>query len=208
MSFEGELQRIKEEIIKYLPPEIKVKKIEFEGPEIAVYSENTNLESIESSEILKDLAKSMRKRVVFRWNVEKRKDPSETEDYIRNLISEDAEISEIEFDHTRGEVIIESGKPGLVIGKKGVNLKEIRMNTFWQPKTIRTPPLASRTISLIRQMLTKERQNQKDILLNIGKRIHRPTLFNNLDIRLTSLGGFREVGRSCILMQTRDSNIL
>lgn len=208
MSFEGELQRIKEQIIKYLPPEIKVKKIEFEGPEIAVYSENSNLEVIESSDVLKDLAKSMRKRVVFRWNVKERKDPSETEEYIRNLIVEDAEISNIEFDHTRGEVIIESVKPGLVIGKKGVNLKEIRLNTFWQPKTIRTPPLASRTITLIRHMLSKERQQQKDILLNIGKRIHRPTLFKDLDIRLTALGGFREVGRSCILMQTRDSNVL
>lgn len=208
MSFEGELQRIKDQIISHLPPDIKVKKIEFEGPEIAVYSENENLDLIESSDILKELAKTMRKRVVFRWNAEKRKDPSETEDYIRNLIVEGAEISNIEFDHTRGEVIIESVKPGLVIGKKGVNLKEIRMNTFWQPKTIRTPPLHSRTIDLIRGMLSKERQNQKDILLNIGKRIHRPTIFKDLDIRLTSLGGFREVGRSCILMQTRDSNIL
>ena len=162
MSFEGELQRIKEEIIQYLPEDIKVKKIEFEGPEIAVYSDNTNLDVVESSEVLKDLAKSMRKRIVFRWNVENRKEPSETENYIKNLIGEEAEISDIEFDHTRGEVIIESGKPGLVIGKKGINLKEIRMNTFWQPKTIRTPPLASRTISLIRQMLTKERQNQKE----------------------------------------------
>ncbi len=208
MSFEGELQRIKDQIISHLPADIKVKKIEFEGPEIAVYSENENLDLIESSDILKELAKTMRKRVVFRWNAEKRKDPSETEDYIRNLIVEGAEITNIEFDHTRGEVIIESVKPGLVIGKKGVNLKEIRMNTFWQPKTIRTPPLHSRTIDLIRGMLSKERQNQKDILLNIGKRIHRPTIFKDLDIRLTSLGGFREVGRSCILMQTRDSNIL
>ena len=141
MSFEGELQRIKEEIIQNLPGDISVKKIEFEGPEIAVYSENSNLEIVEGSDILKELAKTMRKRVVFRWNVEKRKDPDETEAYIRNLIGDDAEISHIEFDHTRGEVIIESGKPGLVIGKKGVNLKEIRANTFWQPKTIRTPPL-------------------------------------------------------------------
>ncbi len=106
MSFEGELQRIKDQIISYLPANIKVNKIEFGGPEIAVYSENSNLEAIESSDVLKDLAKSMRKRVVFRWNVEDRKDPSETEDYIKNLISEDAEISNIEFDHTRGEVII------------------------------------------------------------------------------------------------------
>jgi KH/beta-lactamase-domain protein len=208
MSFESELKRIKDEILQHLPPEISVKKIEFEGPEIAVYSENSDVEAIESSTVLKDLAKIMRKRVVFRWNVDRRKDPAETEAYIKNLINDDAEISDIEFDHTRGEVIIESGKPGLVIGKKGVNLKEIRTNTFWHPKTIRTPPLESKTIQLIRGMLTKERQTQKDILLNIGKRIHRPILFNDLNIRLHALGGFREVGRSCILMQTRDSNVL
>ncbi|MEE9376712.1 MAG: beta-CASP ribonuclease aCPSF1 [Candidatus Lokiarchaeia archaeon] len=208
MSFESELERIKNEIVQILPSEIKVKNIEFEGPEIAVYSENSDVEAIESSNILKDLAKTMRKRVVFRWNVDKRKDPAETESYIRNLVNEDAEISNLEFDHARGEVIIESGKPGLVIGKKGVNLKEIRTNTFWQPRTIRTPPLNSRTIQLIRGMLTKERQTQKDILLKIGKRIHRPALFKNLNIRLTALGGFREVGRSCILMQTKDSNVL
>ncbi|MFX1257125.1 MAG: beta-CASP ribonuclease aCPSF1 [Promethearchaeota archaeon] len=209
MSFENELQRIKNEIIENLPTAIKVKKIEFEGPEIAVYSENSEkISDLNSSNVLKELAKKMRKRVVFRWNVDKRKDPSETEAYIRNLIGEEAEISAFEFDHTRGEVIIESGKPGLVIGKKGVNLKEIRTNTFWQPKTIRTPPMPSITIQLIRRMLKQERQNQKDILLKIGKRIHRPILFNDLNIRLTSLGGFREVGRSCILMQTRDSNVL
>ena len=209
MSFERELERLKQEIIQNLPPDIKIKEIEFEGPEIAVYSENSSdLNTIDSSNVLKDLAKLMRKRVVFRWNVEKRKDPSETEEYIKSLIGEEAEISAIEFDHTRGEVIIESVKPGLVIGKKGVNLKEIRANTFWQPKTIRTPPLPSRTIQLIRGMLRKERKTQKDILLRIGKRIHRPTLFNNLTIRMTSLGGFREVGRSCILMQTKDSNVL
>ncbi|MFX1275074.1 MAG: beta-CASP ribonuclease aCPSF1 [Promethearchaeota archaeon] len=208
MSFEIELQKIKEEITKNLPPEINVKKIEFEGPEIAVYSENSDLDTIEGSNLLKDLAKTMRKRIVFRWNVEKRKDPAETEAYIKNLVGEEAEISDIEFDHTRGEVIISSGKPGLVIGKKGINLKEIRTNTFWQPKTIRAPPLESKTINLIRQMLTKERQTQKDILIRIGRRIHRPVLFNDLDIRMTALGGFREVGRSCILMQTRDSSVL
>ncbi len=208
MSFESELKRIYDEIVSILPPEIVIQKIEFEGPEIAVYSDSSDVEAIEGSNVLKDLAKTMRKRVVFRWNAEKRKDPVETEAYIRNLISDDAEVTNIEFDHTRGEVIIESGKPGLVIGKKGVNLKEIRINTFWQPRTIRTPPLHSRTIQLIRGMLKKERQTQKDILLRIGKRIHRPAIFKDLNIRMLALGGFREVGRSCILMQTKDSNVL
>ncbi len=208
MSVDIALQKIKDQIIQSLPPDVDVHRIEFEGPEIAVYSSNHDTESIENSSVLKELAKKMRKRIVFRWNVEERKDPAETEAYIRNLVGEAAEVSAIEFDHTRGEVIIESGKPGIVIGKKGVNLKEIRTNTFWQPKTIRTPPLESKTITLIRKMLANERQTQKDILLRIGKRIHRPVLFNDLNIRLTTLGGFREVGRSCILMQTRDSNVL
>ncbi|KKN24987.1 hypothetical protein LCGC14_0889390 [marine sediment metagenome] len=208
MSFESELKRIYDEIVSILPPEIVIQKIEFEGPEIAVYSDSSDVEAIEGSNLLKDLAKTMRKRVVFRWNAEKRKDPVETEAYIRNLINDNAEVTNIEFDHTRGEVIIESGKPGLVIGKKGVNLKEIRINTFWQPRTIRTPPLHSRTIQLIRGMLKKERQTQKDILLRIGKRIHRPAIFKDLNIRMLALGGFREVGRSCILMQTKDSNVL
>lgn len=208
MSYELELKRIREEIIQNLPPEIKIQRIEFEGPEVAVYSENSDIELDENSTVLKDLAKVMRKRVVFRWNVDKRKDPSETEAYIKNLVGEEAEVSNIEFDHTRGEVIIESGKPGLVIGKKGVNLKEIRLNTFWQPVTVRTPPLESRTLQLIRGMLKKERETQRDILLRIGKRIHRPTLFKDLSIRMSALGGFREVGRSCVLMQTLDSSVM
>ena len=212
MSYKRELKKIKEEIREYFPDEIEILRIEFEGPEIAVYSAGNSAEAnsdlIQDSDILRDLAKKMRKRIVIRWNVEKRMDPAETEKYIKNLVGEEAEITDIEFDHTRGEVIIESVKPGLVIGKKGVNLKEIRANTYWQPKTIRTPPLQSKTIQLIRGMLTKERQTQKEILLRIGKRIHRPVMYKDLSIRMTALGGFREVGRSCILLQTRDSNLL
>jgi len=207
MSCERELNRVKAEIKKNLPAEINIKKIEFEGPEIAVYSENPKI-LIEQAGILKDLAKKMRKRIVVRWNIEKRRDMGETENYIRNLVGEEAEISNIDFDEKKGEVIIESIKPGLVIGKKGNNLTEIRKNTFWQPVTMRTPPIDSKTINLIRGMLKVERSKQKDILLRIGKRIHRPTLFNDLRIRLTSLGGFREVGRSCILIQTNDSEVL
>ncbi len=208
MSYTDELENLRKAIIQNLPSTMKIQKIEFEGPEIAVYSESDDLELIDNSSILKELAKKMRKRVVIRWNVDKRKDPAETEAYIRNLCGEAAEITGIDFDHNRGEVIIESVKPGLVIGKKGVNLKDIRANTFWQPKTIRTPPMESKTIQLIRSMLRTERKTQKDIFLTIGNRIHRTSLFNDLSIRLTALGGYREVGRSCSILQTKDSCVM
>ena len=65
LSYEAELQRIKDEIVQNLPSEIKVKNIEFEGPEIAVYSENSDVEAIEDSNVLKDLAKVMRKNLEY-----------------------------------------------------------------------------------------------------------------------------------------------
>lgn len=207
MSSKRELERIKGVIKENFPKEIKIKKIEFEGPEIAVYCENPSI-LIDQPHIVKDLAKLMRKRIVIRWNIGERRDITETEEYIRNLVGEDAEISDFEFDVNKGEVIIESAKPGIVIGKKGANLTEIRKNTSWQPITIRSPPMPSRTITLIRRMLKSERLKQKQILLRIGNRIHRPIIFSDLQISMTCLGGFREVGRSCIFMQTRDSSIL
>ena len=67
MSFERELDKIKKEIREYLPEDIQIQKIEFEGPEIAVYSKgNSNgadVELIQQSDILKELAKKMRKRI-------------------------------------------------------------------------------------------------------------------------------------------------
>jgi len=65
MSCERELNRIKTVIKKNLPADIKIKKIEFEGPDIAVYSENPKV-LIDDANILKDLAKKMRKRIVVR----------------------------------------------------------------------------------------------------------------------------------------------
>ncbi|MHA1563330.1 MAG: beta-CASP ribonuclease aCPSF1, partial [Promethearchaeota archaeon] len=114
----------------------------------------------------------------------------------------------IMFNENLGEVIVEVKKPGVAIGKSGEKLKEIKRQTFWIPKIIRTPPIESRTVALVRSMLQKERQKQKEIFQKIGKRIHRQSIKSKLNIRVTALGSFREVGRSAILIQTNESNIL
>ena len=112
------------------------------------------------------------------------------------------------FNENLGEAIIEARKPGIAIGKAGANLKDIKSETLWLPRVIRTPPIESRTVALVRSMLQKERDLQKQIFKRIGERIHRPSIRGDLKIKITALGSFREVGRSAILIQTNESNVL
>ena len=106
------------------------------------------------------------------------------------------------------EVIIEARKPGLVIGKYGSTSREIVKQIGWAPKILRTPPISSEIIQRIRRTLRKNSKERKKILQQLGNRIHRPVSMENEWVRLTALGGFREVGRSSLFMQTSNSKIL
>ncbi|MHA1697482.1 MAG: beta-CASP ribonuclease aCPSF1, partial [Promethearchaeota archaeon] len=162
----------------------------------------------QNGDALKSLAKEIRKRIVIRADPSIRADPDLAMNFIKEEVPKEAEISKITFDSNMGEVIIAARKPGLVIGKGGTTLKAIRENTLWRPKVVRTPPLTSKTVDSVRALLKNEKEIQKKYLRLIGHRIHRPVLFKNTEVRLTALGGFREVGRSCLLMQTKESSIL
>ena len=60
----------------------------------------------------------------------------------------------------------------------------------------------------MRHFLYSESKERERILRSIGERIFRPPVYETGDVRLTALGGFRQVGRSAILIQTRESNVL
>ncbi|HME54355.1 MAG TPA: beta-CASP ribonuclease aCPSF1 [Candidatus Lokiarchaeia archaeon] len=204
MSSVDVLEHYKEIIAKYIPD---ADSVEFEGPEIAIYSKNRR-DIITNGDALKNLAREIRKRVVIRAHPSIRAPAEDAMAFIQQEISQDAEISKITFDANLGEVIIAAKKPGLVIGKGGQTLKLIREKTLWRPNVVRTPPIESKTVDSVRELLKKEKETQKKYLLAIGHRIHRPCLFKNTEVRLTTLGGFREVGRTCLLLQTKESNVM
>ena len=204
MSSVDVLDNYKEIIKKYIKD---FETVEFEGPEIAIYSKNKSV-IVENGSSLKRLAKEIRKRIVIRAHPSIRTPAETAMEFIQTEVPQDAEISKITFDSNLGEVIIAAKKPGLVIGKGGSTLKAIRENTLWRPNVVRTPPIESKTVDSVRMLLKKEKEKQKKYLRMVGHRIHRPVLFKNSEVRLTSLGGFREVGRTCMLLQTRESNIM
>ncbi len=207
MSSEEILEAVRQDIMNTLPPNAEITSIDFEGPEIAIYCKNEEFIGDESEDI-KNLVKRMRKRIVIRSDPSIRRNSDETVDLIKSIVPEDAEITKVFFNENLGEVIIEARKPGVAIGKVGQNLKDIKRQTLWLPRVIRTPPIESKTVELVRNMLQKERQAQKEILIRIGNRIHRSAVLGDLHIKITGLGAFREVGRSAVFVQTNESNVL
>ncbi|MHC1625513.1 MAG: beta-CASP ribonuclease aCPSF1, partial [Methermicoccaceae archaeon] len=64
-SVDDVLKELRQKIEKMLPPEITITDIEFEGPELVVYSNNTKAFA-ETGNLVKKLAKDIRKRIVIR----------------------------------------------------------------------------------------------------------------------------------------------
>ena len=201
------IKEITEKITERLPEKVKLAKVEFEGPEVVIYTKNPEIIK-DNGHIIRELAKDTRKRIIIRSDKSVLTPPTETIEKIEEIVPSDAEITDISFDDVTCEVIIESKKPGLVIGKYGTTSREIVKQTGWAPKILRTPPINSETIRKIRLSLRKNSKERKKFLQKLGKRIHREALFDNDWVRLTSLGGFREVGRSCLFLQTPNSKVL
>jgi hypothetical protein len=198
---------LREAVLEALPRSAAISSVEYEGPEIAIYSKAPKI-LLDDGDMIKSLARKMRKRLVVRSAPEVRLGHEEAEKTVRELVPDDAEITSIDFDESRGEVIIEAQKPGLVIGRGGSTLREITRQTFWRPNVMRTPPIESKLIKQIRYIIQSEAATRNKSFREIGRRIHRAPLVDNGWIRLTALGGFREVGRQCMFLQTSESNVL
>jgi len=194
-------------IIEHVPKEAEVTRIEYEGPAIALYTKKPEI-LIEQSSIITDIVGIIRKRIVVRSDPAVRSSEKETKKIIKEIVPKEAEITNINFDPSLGEVIIEAKKPGLVIGKNGAVLQEIIRQTRWRPRILRSPPLPSKIISHMRHFLHSESKERERILRVTGERIFRPLIYEVGDVRITALGGFQEVGRSAILVQTRESQVL
>jgi KH/beta-lactamase-domain protein len=198
---------ISQHILQKIPPEAEVTRIEYEGPALAVYTKKPEV-LVEKSYIIAEIVKLIRKRIVVRSDPSIRAKERDTERKIKEIVAEEAEITNINFDPSLGEVIIEAKKPGVVIGKNGGVLQEIIKQTRWRPRILRSPPIPSKIIAHMRHFLYSESKERERILRSIGERIFRPAVHEVGDVRLTALGGFRQVGRSAILVQTRESNVL
>ena len=198
---------ISQYILEKVPREVEVTRIEYEGPMLAVYTKKPEI-LVDQSSIVAEIVGVIRKRIVVRPDPSVRLPETEAERITRELIAPEAEITDINFDPSLGEIIIETKKPGLVIGRNGTVLQEIIKKTKWRPHVLRSPPIKSKIVTHMRHYLHSESKERERILRTVGERIFRPKAYDVGDIRMTVLGGAQEVGRSAFLVKTRESSVL
>ena len=172
----------------------KISEANFEGANIVVYTKDENF-FIEGEPKIKAIVEQIKKRIELRADSKILPDKETAEVQIRKIIPVDAEITEIIFDVQRSIVIIEAKKPGLVIGKQGSILDEIRRKTLWMPQVQRSPAIKSKITENIREVLYANNNYRRKFLNSIGEKIYKewnPEKMNGW-IRLTFLGSGRQV---------------
>jgi KH/beta-lactamase-domain protein len=152
----------------------------------------------------------LKKRIELRASQKLLRPKEEVKEEIKRIVSDEAEITNMIFDLHRSIVIIEAKKPGMVIGKQGSILNQIKRETFWTPQIQRSPGLKSNIIENVREVLYANNNYRRRFLNSIGEKIYKNWNPDKKDewVRLTFLGSARQVGRSCLLLQTPNSKIL
>ena len=186
-----------------------VTEANFEGANIVLYTDNEKFFR-EGEPKIKEIVNEIKKRIELRTEQKILPPQEQTEKKIREIIPAEAEITNVIFDYQRSIVVIEAKKPGLVIGKQGSILEEIRKTVLWTPQIQRSPAIKSQITENIREVLYANNNYRRRFLNKIGQKIYNEWNPEKVDewVRITFLGGARQVGRSCILLQTPNSKIL
>ncbi|NCO11799.1 beta-CASP ribonuclease aCPSF1 [Candidatus Pacearchaeota archaeon CG_4_9_14_0_2_um_filter_39_13] len=198
------LKQIEEEL-----PKGVVSESIFEGANIVLYTDNKEFFKT-GEEKVKEVVNKIKKRIELRADKKILASEEDTDKTIRAIVSEEAGIENIIFDVQRSTVIIEAKKPGMVIGKGGSILADIKASTMWSPVIQRSPAIHSKITEKIRSVLYANNNYRKKFLHEIGQKIYKDWSPEKMDmwVRVTYLGSGRQVGRSCLLLHTPNSKVL
>ncbi len=186
-----------------------ITRIEFEGPEIAVYVKKPEF-ILENENVVANLAKTLRKRIVLRTDPDSRKPQEAARRYILDVIPKEAGVGpgDIEFDEVLGEVRVLAEHPDKIPLRDKTFKNKILAETGWRLVVIRKPMLRSMILTSILEKTLRNAKARRRALREIGERIYRDTLVGTRRVRIIGLGSFGEVGRSAILVDTGESKIL
>ena len=113
------------------------------------------------------------------------------------------------FDTAIGEVSIEAKRPWLLQrNPEEFNHADITEKTGWKIRIRKATTIQSSTIKAINYNLKISAQERARQLKQVGEKIFRPKLSQKSEVSLLTLGGFGQVGRSCMLLTTTESKIL
>ena len=213
------MEKIKEEqnimsiILENIPADAAITKIEYEGPRIAIYTNNPRY-LMENNTIVSNIVNTIKKRIVIRTDPSIRKSEEEARKIILEMIPKDAEVKSTFFDKALGDVIVEVKRPWILNPQTeegaayNFNLVDLVDAIGWKVRIRKAPHIPSQTMQQVSYTLKTSVQERSRFYRDVGERIFRNRLDENTEASLLTLGGFSEVGRSCMLLTTRESKIL
>jgi len=195
-------------ILKSIPKDANVTKIAYEGPRIALYT-NKPRYLMENNEIISNLVNVIKKRIVVRTDEKIRKSEEDARKILDNAVPGDAGLQATFFDTATGEVSIEVKRPWLCQRDAAeFNHAEVTENTGWKLRIKKATTKPSNTIKTINYQLKVSSADRAKQLKSVGDEIFRPRIVQKSEVSLLTLGGFGQVGRSCMLLTTSDSKVL
>lgn len=200
-------QNIMATILQNIPKGAKITKIEYEGPRIAIYTSSPKF-LLERNKALSSLVSTIKKRIVVRTDQSIRKPEASAEKILAQRIPKDAGLQSTFFDGAIGEIIVEVKRPWLLQKNKNFDHNDITEELGWRIRVRKAATTASSTIQTINYNLRVSNTERLKQLKQIGDEIFRPRIASKSEVSLLTLGGFGQVGRSCMLLTTPESKIL
>ena len=195
-------------ILTSIPKDANVTKIDYEGPRIALYTDKPRF-LMENNEIISNLVNQIKKRIVIRTDEKIRKSEEDARKILDNLVPADAGLEATFFDTASGEVSIEVKRPWLCQrNAQEFDHTEVTEQTGWRLRIRKSTTKPSNTIKSINYQLKISSAERAKQLKSIGEEIFRSRLVQKSEVSLLTLGGFGQVGRSCMLLTTPDSKVL
>src|SRR5918994_211945 len=193
-------------ILNTLPSESGLKRIEYEGPRIALFSTNPAY-FILNSNIVSNMVNTVKKRIVIRTDESIRRSEAVCADVLHTALPSGFKVSKLLFDPAVGEVtaLVED-----LTSEYSINDQDnaiLTEKTGWK-FVIRRSPKDTELLEQVNAIMVRRANNRIRFYKEVGEKIFRPRLNERTEVSLVLLGGFNEIGRSCILVTTNESNVL
>ena len=195
------MAEILKEILKDIPESVEISIALFEGANIVLYTKNRDF-FLDNNGVIRDIVNKIKKRIEVRIDPSMTIDEEKAKEEIGKILPEDTGKVNIIFDPQRSQVVIEAEKPGLVIGKSGEVLKEIKHKTLWTPLVKRIPAIRSIMIENIRKVLYENNDYRRNFLHKVGERIYSNWINEKREewIRVSFFWGAGPGGRTCLYL--------
>lgn len=193
--------------VKECLPELKDKRVNYEGNKIVIYTRDKEF-FLNQEEKVKEIVDKIKKRIEVRIEPDELPSKEETETKIREIVPKEAKIHNIYFEPDFSKVTIDVTYPQLAVGESGEVVKKIKRETFWIPLVRRVATPRSPHVEAIRKTLFQSSKFRKRFLNQVGRKIYLSVPKETKYARIIFLGSGREVGRSCMILETPNSRIM